>query len=364
MGGHRWSKTRRRGRMYKKRGRRSREKWIARAAGIGVFLAAALIWYGYGVHQERQQALALSGTWEPAAAAEEEAEGLGAVVEYQGKTYRRNTYVRAILLMGIDRKDTLEETKVAGSGGQADGIFLAAQDTARDSLRLLMIPRDTMTPITLTDLSGNVLGQDRQHLTLAYAYGDGREKSCEYTREAVSGLLEGLEINGYMAVSAAALPMLNDAVGGVEVTVEDASLAEAYPEEFPLGESVRLEGDLAETYIRYRDTGQAQSALTRTERQKTYIQGFVQAARETAAREEGFVPELLDDMEPYMVTDMDKGAYMDMALAFLEGGASFGEEEMITLPGTPAETSIYDEYHADEEQILPIVLDLFYREAQ
>ena len=121
---------------------------------------------------------------------------------------------------------------------------------------------------------------------------------------------------------------------------------------------------MAETYIRYRDTGQAQSALTRTERQKTYIQGFVQAARETAAREEGFVPELLDDMEPYMVTDMDKGAYMDMALAFLEGGASFGEEEMITLPGTPAETSIYDEYHADEEQILPIVLDLFYREAQ
>ena len=91
---------------------------------------------------------------------------------------------------------------------------------------------------------------------------------------------------------------------------------------------------------------------------------WVQAARETAAREEGFVPELLDDMEPYMVTDMDKGAYMDMALAFLEGGASFGEEEMITLPGTPAETSIYDEYHADEEQILPIVLDLFYREAQ
>lgn len=87
------------------------------------------------------------------------------VIEYQGKTYRRNTYVKAILLMGIDRPETLEETKVAGSGGQADGIFLIAQDTARDKVKLLLIPRDTMTPITLTDLSGNVLGQDIQHLT-------------------------------------------------------------------------------------------------------------------------------------------------------------------------------------------------------
>ena len=67
-----------------------------------------------------------------------------------------------------------------------------------------MIPRDTMTEITLTDLSGNVLGRDIQHLALGYAYGDGRDKSCQYMKEAVSNLLGGLAIDGYMAISMSA----------------------------------------------------------------------------------------------------------------------------------------------------------------
>lgn len=283
------------------------------------------------------------------------------VIEYQGKTYRRNTYVKAILLMGIDRPETLEETKVAGAGGQADGIFLIAQDTARDRVRLLLIPRDTMTPITLTDLSGNVLGQDVQHLTLAYAYGDGREKSCQYMKEAVTNLLEGLEIDGYMAVSMEALPVFNDAVGGVSVTVTDESLAESNPD-FPLGETVLLKGKQAESYIRYRDTGKAQSALVRTERQKSYIQGFAQAAKEKARQDEGLVARMAEEAQSYMVTDMEKGQYMDMALAFLGSSQSFGQEDMLTLPGTPVETNLYDEYYPEKEKILPIILEMFYRE--
>ena len=40
-----------------------------------------------------------------------------------------------------------------------------------------------------------------------------------------------------------------------------------------------LRGGQAEEYVRYRDTGRAQSALVRMERQKTYIKGFLDAAR-------------------------------------------------------------------------------------
>ncbi len=282
-------------------------------------------------------------------------------IEYQGKTYRRNTYVKAILLMGIDRAETLQETKVAGSGGQADGIFLVAWDTARDKARLLLIPRDTMTPITLTDLSGNVLGQDIQHLTLAYAYGDGRKKSCLYMKEAVTNLLEGLEIDGYMAVSMEALPVLNDAVGGVSVTIEDEGLAAANGD-FILGDTILLNGKQAEAYIRYRDIGKAQSALERMERQKSYIQGFVQAARDKARQEEGFIARTMDEAQDYMVTDMEKGRYIDMALTFLGGSQSWGREDMLTLPGTPVETNLYDEFHPDKEKMMPMILELFYRE--
>ena len=67
----------------------------------------------------------------------------GETVSYHGKTYRRNTYIKAILGLGIDRNGTLEESQVAGSGGQSDSIVLIAQDTVHDTVKLLMIPRDT-----------------------------------------------------------------------------------------------------------------------------------------------------------------------------------------------------------------------------
>ena len=51
--------------------------------------------------------------------------------------------------------------------GRRTDCFFVAQDMARDYGPDLMIPRDTMTEITLFDLMGNELGKDTQHLTLA-----------------------------------------------------------------------------------------------------------------------------------------------------------------------------------------------------
>lgn len=330
------------------------------AALLAAVLAIVFSVNGWYAYQEKKALKSLSESWEET---EQElgSEAEKSLIEYEGKKYRRNTYVKAILLMGIDRKGTLEENMVTGSGGQADGIFLIAHDTVRDSVRILLIPRDTMTPITLTDLSGNVLGKDIQHLTLAYVYGDGREKSCRYMKEAVTELLGGLGIDGYIALGMEALPVLNDTVGGVTVTIEEEGLAAADPA-FVKGEKVLLKGDQAERYVRYRDIKIAQSALTRTERQKTYIAGFVQAAKRKARDEEGVITRLLEEAQPYMVTDLSKGQYMDMALGFLKSSQDFGQEDMVTLPGEAVETNLYDEYYPYQEEILPIVLDFFYRE--
>ena len=123
-----------------------------------------------------------------------------------------------------------------------------------------------------------------------------------------------------------------------------------------------MNGKQAEAYIRYRDIGKAQSALERMERQKSYIQGFVQAARDKARQEEGFIARTMDEAQDYMVTDMEKGRYIDMALTFLGGSQSWGREDMLTLPGTPVETNLYDEFHPDKEKMMPMILELFYRE--
>jgi anionic cell wall polymer biosynthesis LytR-Cps2A-Psr (LCP) family protein len=195
---------------------------------------------------------------------------------------------------------------------------------------------------------------------LAYAYGDGREKSCRYMTEAVSRLLGGLSIDGYMAVSMSVLPLANDKVGGVTVTIEEPELKTVNPA-FVQGQTVTLRGGQAEEYVRYRDTGRAQSALVRMERQKTYIKGFLDAARNKSRLDDGLIPDLMKEIEPYMVTDMTKDRYLNMALDFLGGNQDFTETDMVTLPGTAVETVIYDEYHPDQEEIMEIVLDWFYR---
>ena len=79
-----------------------------------------------------------------------------AAVSWNGKEYRRNTYIKAVLCMGVDRENTMTGGEEPGQRGQADGIFLAAWDTARNGLKILMIPRDAMTYLTPVSWDGTL----------------------------------------------------------------------------------------------------------------------------------------------------------------------------------------------------------------
>lgn len=349
------------------------------AAVIGTGLA---VWYGAGMYQHRKAEEAMIAArhemlQETGAEMTKEAADSGMqtgkeklfegnTVSWDGKTYKRNTYVKAVLCMGVDRDGPMTETTLSGDGGQADGIFLLANDTARGSMKILLIPRDTMTEITKTDISwtdanGTELGQSVDHLSLSYAYGDGREKSCEYTKQAVSHLLMGLEIDSYMAADLEIIASLNDEVGGVSVTIPTIGMEKADPE-FVFGKTVRLKGEQAERFVRFRDIGRDNSAISRMEQQKLYISGFFQAVKEKSKTESSITEKLFEMSQDYMVTDMAKDEYLKLAINALEGeGLTSSSFKM--APGTGTATETYDEYYVDQEALVPILLDLFYREA-
>lgn len=333
-------------------------------AAVLLMICCGLGFMTWRLYQKKLRSEENAAAWNAAdSGTESDEEAFGTVhdtVTYQGKTYRRNTYVKAILCMGVDRDEELAEKQQAGSGGQSDGVFVIAQDSARDTVKILAIPRDTMTKIVLTDIAGNVLAADTQHLTLAYAYGDGRELSCEYMEKAVTELLGGLKIDGYAAVSMKALGTINDAVGGVTVTIDDEGLESRDPA-FRYGETITLKGNQAESYIRYRDITKSQTALTRLERQKHFIEAFSKSMRRTAAEKDGFIPDLLDQITPYMVTDLTKDQLLDMGMAFLKSSQTLGDEDILTLPGEGVVAEVYDEYIPDLEKTQEMVLDLFYR---
>lgn len=281
-------------------------------------------------------------------------------VTWEGKTYRRNTYIHTILCLGIDRTDDMVGTREPGKAGQSDGIYLIAQDTVRNQIKILMIPRDTMTSIVITDLDNNELGTRVDHLNVAYGYGDGEKLSCDLAKRAVTNLLQGMPIDRYMAVDTVVLSKLNDAVGGVTVTIPTDGMEKRDPA-FVKGTQVTLHGDQAEAFIRYRDTGRDNSALFRMNQHKEYMEQFFKAVKQKSKEDSQIVTNMFDMIQDYMQTDMPKDEYLKIAVDVL-GNGNLGDDNFRMIPGIGTATDTYDEFHVNAQQMIPILLQMFYRE--
>ncbi|MBR5268580.1 MAG: LCP family protein [Lachnospiraceae bacterium] len=281
-------------------------------------------------------------------------------VQWQGKTYKKNTYIKAILCLGVDRSDVMTEKMELGEAGQADGIFLVAHDTARNQMKILQIPRDTITEITTIHPDGSVKGTELNHLTLAYAFGDGREGSCENMAAAVTNLLHGFTIDHYLATDVAMIGELNDAVGGVTVTVPTAGMEQTDPA-FVKGTQVTLQGKQAEKFVRYRDITVDHSAIFRMNQQKEYITKYFQALQTKSKEDSQIVTKLFELLEDYMVTDMTKDQYLKMGLDVVASDGLSGED-FYTIPGSGVTGAEFDEFYVDQDGMISVVLDLFYRE--
>lgn len=342
-----------------KRARERRKKYIVLLAAAGIVCAAAFAWVTVRLYEKRKETEAMIAAREYVQSGESR-RFQSETIEYQGKTYRRNSYVKSILCMGVDRNGSMLETTTYTFGGQADGIFVIAQDTVRNTIKILIVPRDSMTEITMTDLSGNVLGTDIQHLTLAYAYGDGREGSCELVADALSKLLGGLSIDHYIAANIEAINIMNDSVGGVTVTIPSDGMEKRDPA-FVKGARVTLHGDQAEAFVRYRDIKEAHSAVYRLQRQQEYITNFFDVVKQKSAKDSGIVTRLFGQIEEHMVTDMGKEEYLKVAVDALNTDG-LESEDFYTVPGQAIMTEVYDEFYVDQEALTPIILEMFYRE--
>ena len=236
----------------------------------------------------------------------------------------------------------------------ADAIFLVSMDRATEQLKVLFIPRDSMTKIEVLNPSGKSFGMTTDHINIQYAYGDGKQKSCELMKTAVSNMLNGLPIQGYCSMNMDGISTITDFVGGVEITVPDNSLEEVNPD-FKEGASVTLTGENAEQFVRYRDTEKSQSALVRQERQKTYLQALLKKVQEQASEDAGFVTDLYDSIRDYTVTNMGNDIFAKLLVASRNGIA-----DTQTVPGKGTEGENFDEYQIDENKLSEMIISMFY----
>ncbi len=280
-------------------------------------------------------------------------------VRHNGKVYEYNEDILTFLIMGIDKEGKVKESKDAVSGGQADALFLVVANPDDKLIRIIAVNRDTMTDVQMYGYSGSNQTV-RAQIAAQHGFGDGMEKSCELTRNAVSRLFYDLPIHGYAAINMGAISKLNDAVGGVNVTVlEDMTKVKKRWNE---GAELTLMGKDAYTYVRWRDMNEFESSRSRLARQKQYLGAFVKQAK-NAVKEDITLPiTLYSELSKYMVTDIsvEEVAYLASQLPNYE----FGADAVYTLEGTTRMGEKHEEFYPDTDALKDLMIQVFYREVE
>ena len=268
------------------------------------------------------------------------------LVVWEGEEYKKTPAVTTLLIAGIDQNGDMAQgvgTSRYRSGGQADFLLLLAIDHTHRQIHQLQIDRDTMAEVTVLSVYGQETGDRLMQICLSHSYGAGKEDNARYTVKAVQRLMNDLEIEGYYMVDYSAVSALNDALGGVTVTIPDDMTA--VDPLWTAGSSVTLQGSEAEAFVRARRSVGAGTNVERMRRQSEFMQQAILRLRECLAEDAGFGVRLLSTLSASAVTNFsdqqlaeeieDSGGYEVLPLDYLDGEYRHGD-------------SGYLEFYADE----------------
>lgn len=281
-------------------------------------------------------------------------------VDYQGKQYAYNTNLKTYLMMGIDKDDPVEDIKDYTQGGQSDAMFLLVVNDQTQEIKVISINRNTMTDIELCDEKGIDLGSLNAQICLQHAFGDGQRLSCSRTVDVVSKLFDNIPIEGYLSMNMGAIPQMNDAVGGVEVTVLQKISVPDEGVDLKKGQKVTLNGTEAYYYLHGRDTKKYDSATKRLRREEQYIVAYMDKLKKVAKEDPDNVTAIYDSISDYLVASVDFTGMVEQFMNY-----DFSEDQMYTVPGEttlgdPVNGVQYEEYHVDEDAMQDLVMQVFY----
>ena len=274
-----------------------------------------------------------------------------------GVDYFPRQDITTILVMGIDQYGKVADSQAYNNKGASDMNILLIFDETNESCTALHLNRDTMVEMPVLGVGGRKAGTYYGQLALSHTYGTGLEDSCENTRETVSNLLYGIRIDYYVAMNMDAIAILNDAVGGVTVNVTH-DFSQVDP---TIGKGlVTLKGQQAISYVRTRKDVGDQLNLSRIERHKAYIDGFVEAFRAKQEENVEFVLTAYEEVAPYLVTDCSANAISGM----VERYGDYEIREVVSPEGQNVMGEEYFEFYADGEKLDQLILRLFYAPKQ
>ncbi len=283
----------------------------------------------------------------------QETQAVSKTITRNGVDYFPKQDMTVVMVLGIDNFGPVKDSGSYNNDGVADMAALLVFDESESSIRVLALNRDTMADVPVLGLGGKYAGTVKEQLGLAHTYGSGLEDSCENMKKPVSDFLYGLNIDYYVAMNMDAIALVNDAVGGVKVVVEDDF--SAVDATLTKGEHV-LKGEQAVHFVRSRQSVGDNLNLSRMERQEAYMNGLMDAVKMKLDAESGVVATIYEQVSDYMVTDLSVNAVSGM----LERYGDYSLVEIVSPEGENVLGEKYYEYYVDEAKLDELILRLFY----
>ena len=240
-------------------------------------------------------------------------------IEWNGQTYREKPAVTTLLIIGVDKNEEdasrVSSTEKYRSGGQADFLMLLAIDHTEKKIHQLQIDRDTITDVCVLGVFGNEVGTRKLQVCLSHSFGATPEDNAKYTVRAIQNLLDGIVIDGYYAFSYSAVPVINDMLGGVTVTL-DYDMTSVSPQ-WTKGSVITLYGKEAEDFVRQRMTVGHGTNKERMDRQNEFMRNAISMMKQNISKDLGFGETLLIAMHDLATSNMTiKQLVQEMNKAF------------------------------------------------
>lgn len=280
-------------------------------------------------------------------------------VKLNHRTYGMAHKVTSWLIIGTDESGNQDGDGEEYQGAMADFMLLVVFDKDKQSYGMLQLNRDTITKIHLLDHKGEGEATADIQLCTAHWYGGNRQQGCKNTVQAVSDLLGGVPIDGYYEIPMEAIPMLNQQVGGVTVTLEDdfSDIDAAMTQ----GKTVTLSDSQAFHYIHDRYGVGDEENTSRMERQRQYMSAFADKAKQKAAEHDSFVTDMMDALGSYAVSEIDQNEL----LYYVSSLNEYQSQGILTIDGKLKTGQIlgdgidHREFYADAESLEQIVTQLY-----
>jgi len=321
---------------------------LVAAAFMLLLVAVYFVGYLLDEHPEQLQETysSIEGRFEPT---------LSMIVDGREYAYYKN-YFTNILVLGVDKEDIASQASFR-AGGQADFLMLLSIDRHNRTITPIHIDRDIVTDVKVYGPFGHAAGVNKMQLCLSYAFGNDNKTNCENTIWAVEKLMQGIEVDQFLVLDMTGIAMLNDALGGVTVTLED-DFSHMDPDMVE-GQTITLYGKQAEYYVRGRHDVGDNTNRQRMRRQRIFLENLGALFTERIKIDPHFVVELFDELDEHIYASIDSN-WISGQVYVIE---HYKQKEILDLEG---EHRIgrdgYMEFHADENGLMRLIRDVYLME--